>query len=499
MARRLVVSVALLTLLCLAVPAARAISIDNGGRGDRSVTQLQRGTATACRTPLRSVSDAAPEECAPIDGRTISEAQINAYEQSWTHRALSLQRGLDDSAPLAQEQMPHTHNSFNASSYTLGSTSYYPTLTNQDPNQVYSITDQLRMDVRAVEIDLHWWPSPYAATNGRTDTGGKWVTMCHGANDVVTGVHVGCTWDRPFENGLAEVRAWLDANPDQVILLYLENQLTDESGAYNLQAQTIAADLIQKGLGDLVYTPQNGPCENMPLDVSRAKMRSEGHRVLIVGNRGAGGDWCSLVHERGPQPQHWDEGGDPTNYNGDASDPNSDCSKDRAQRLAGQPFRRWYEDSTWLTNMQNGRNEHITAATTALMVRCGVNIVGFDQLTPDDGRLSAFVWSWAANEPKAGAGNCAYQGGDGRFHAGDCKDKHHFACVDASGAWHVTASTGQWDKGAKACAREFAGSRFAVPANGLHNQLIVEARGSASAVWLNYSAASGNWKALLSS
>src|SRR5205814_7011368 len=184
-ARRLVVSVALLALLSLAVPAARAISIDNGGRGDRSVTQLQRGTATACRTPLRSVSDDAPEQCSPIDGRTISEARINAYEQSWTHRALSLQRGLDESVALAEEQMPHTHNSFSASSYTLGSTSYYPTLTNQDPNQVYSITDQLRMDVRAIEIDLHWVPSPYAAANGRTDTGGKWVTMCHGNNDVV--------------------------------------------------------------------------------------------------------------------------------------------------------------------------------------------------------------------------------------------------------------------------------------------------------------------------
>jgi hypothetical protein len=495
-ARRLLASVALLTLSALAVPAAaQAVSIDNGGRADRSVTQLQRGAATACRTPLRSVSGAAPEQCTPIDGRAISEARVDAYEQSWTHRALSLQRGLDQGVALAQAQMPHTHNSFNASSFTVGSTSYYPTLTNQDPNQVYSITDQLRMDVRAIEIDLHWVPSPYAAANGRTDTGGKWVTMCHGNNDTVKGVHVGCTWDRPFEDGLTEVRTWLDANPDQVILLYLENQLTDESGAYNPQAHEIAAGILSDELGSKVYRPPAGQaCADMPLGVSRTDIRNAGAQVLIVGNCGAGGDWGTWVHERGPQPAHWDESGDPTTYGP------SDCARDRAQRLAGAPFRRWYEDSTWLTAMLNGSNSHITPETTAQMVKCGVNIVGFDQLMPDDGRLSAFVWSWAPDEPKAGAGSCAYQGGDGRFRAGNCGDKKHFACIDPAGVWHVTSGTGKWDKVNTKCADEFPGSRFVVPANGLHNQLIAEAKRSPSdEVWLNYSASGGSWTPLLSS
>jgi hypothetical protein len=480
-ARRLLASVALLTLSTLAVPAAaRAASVDNGGRVDRSVQQVQHGVAVGCRTPLREAPDpATPEQCAVIDGRRVSEARMRAYESSWTHRALSLQRGLDQAAPLADEQLPHTHNSFNASSYRLGSTSYYPTLTNQDPNQVYSITDQLRMDVRAIEIDLHWVPSPY----GTPETGGKWVTMCHGNSDVVQGVHVGCTWDRPFQDGLAEVKAWLVAHPHEVILLYLENQLSNDP-----QGHDKAAELIAAGLGDLVYRPPAGKCDDMPLGSSRADMLAGSHQVLIVGNCGTGGAWGTWVHERGPQPQHWDESGDPTNY-GD-----TDCTRDRAQRLAGAPFRRWYEDSTWVTAMLNGSNSHITAATTARMVQCGVNIVGFDQLTPDDGRLSAFVWSWAQNEPAAGAGDCAYQGGDGRFHAGACKDKRHFACVDSAGGWHVTAAAAKWDKSGKLCGSEFPGSRFAAPANGLRNQLIVEAKASpADQVWVNYANVNGAW------
>src|SRR5205823_9218012 len=128
--------------------------------------QFQWRTAAACRTPRRESPDpAAPEACAAIDGRPVSEARMQAYESSWVHRALSLQRGLDEGAPLAEEQLPHTHNSFNASSYRLptdgSAPSYYPTLTNQDPNQAYSVTDQLRMDIRAIEVDVHWVPSPY--------------------------------------------------------------------------------------------------------------------------------------------------------------------------------------------------------------------------------------------------------------------------------------------------------------------------------------------------
>jgi hypothetical protein len=492
-ARRLLASLALAALIAGVAPAIALATVDNGGRVDRTVQQVQWGTAAGCRTPLREAPDpSAPEACAAIDGRPVSETQMKTYESSWVHRALSLQRGLDDAAPLAEEQLPHTHNSFNASSYKLGSTSYYPTLTNQDPNQVYSLTDQLRMDIRAVEIDVHWVPSPY----GNASTGGKWVTMCHGSGMDPTGtgtyVHVGCTWDRPLQDGLAEVATWLHAHPDAFILLYLENQLYSSDAADKTLAHNTAAGIIADKLGDLVYRPPAlppGQCTNMPLGASRAQMRDSAdparpRQVLLVGNCGPGA-WGSWVHERGPL---WDEHGDPSAYDDNA------CKADQQARQTDTSFRRSFEDSTWLANMQNGKNSLTTPATAARMVACGVNIVGLDQLTPTDPRLPALVWSWAQDEPRAGAGDCAYQGPDTRFHAGDCKDKHRFSCVDATGGWHVTSATGQWDKGAKACAREFAGSRFAVPANGYRNQVLATAKGGGDA-WVNYAAVNGNWTA----
>ncbi|MBV9412234.1 MAG: hypothetical protein JO148_11600, partial [Acidimicrobiia bacterium] len=120
------------------------------------------------------------------------------------------------------------------------------------------------------------------------------------------------------------------------------------------------------------------------------------------------------------------------------------------------------------------------------------------QLTPQDPRLAALVWSWAQNEPAAGAGSCAYQGADGRFHAGSCNDTRHFACVDGNGAWHVTSALGRWDMGSTLCSAQYKGSHFGVPPNGLRNQQLIDAKGlSSTPVWLNYANVNGTWTASL--
>jgi len=320
----------------------------------RSLEQFVENAAAWCRTPLRESSDASlPNWCGLFDGREVSEARLASYEHSWVHRALTLQRSLDARAPLWEEQLPHTHNSFNASAYYLprdGSPpSYYPTLTNQDPNQVYSLTDQLRMDIRAIEIDVHWVPSPY----GTPATHGYWPTMCHGDGEDPTAhslyVHVGCTDDRPLQDGLAEVRRWLDRHRDQFVVIYLENQLYPDNGiASSQQAHQVAASIINQQLGSLVYRPTSGkplgPCESMPYDASSAQILAMHKQVLLVGNCGYGA-WNSWVFTRGDA---WNESGDPTHYSF------SDCARDRSGMATHSVFRRWYQDSTWLTAMTGG-------------------------------------------------------------------------------------------------------------------------------------------------
>ena len=475
---------------------------DQDGRAALPCKFAQGSTNQAgadCRTVVHDPNDV---QCSNLDGRDVSAAAMRDYQSSWAHRALTLQRGLDANAPLMEEQIPHTHNTFNTSAYVVPGDSkqpaYYPTLTNQDPNQVYSITDQLNMDVRAIELDFHWQPSPY----GTPDTHGYWVTMCHGDDGVVPGaayVQLGCTDDRPAQSALTEVRSWLDAHPDQFLLIYIENQLDGSPAADQLLAHNTAASLLSKAFatnravngGSLVYKPTNfapNSCATLPYTTSRAQMMATGARVALVGNCGPG-DWSSLVFQRGNK---WNEGGDPASY----SVTGNECTLDRQARANDSQFRREFEDSTFVSAATGSAPRDLMSYdNVAAMVRCGVNIIGMDQLHPQDddpatGRLAALVWSWAVNQPFAGS--CALQGSDGRFRSADCGGALPAACLTGN-VWNVTSVAVAWSDAADECVTEFPGSTFTVPVNGFRNDLLRRAHGGAGSVWLNYAKVAGSW------
>ena len=62
--------------------------------------------------------------------------------------------------------------------------------------------------------------------------------------------------------------------------------------------------------------------------------------------------------------------------------------------------------------------------------------------------------------------------------------------------WRVTSGSGAWEQGRAQCASEYAGYRFAVPANSYQNQKLLAVNGNQS-LWLNYSdkASEGKWEA----
>ena len=279
-----------------------------------------------------------------------------------------------------------------------------------DPNQIYSLRDQLRMDARAIEIDVHWAPS----LEGDPAQLFRAPIMCHGEPIALgTGVvHAGCTIERHLRHGLAEVRAWLDepSNQDEFVLLYLENVLDDDPAAH-----AAATAAIQQHLGDLVARPPAGqPCAPIPLTATRREMLDAGHRVLIVGNCGPGA-WGTWVHERATG-ERWIEG---SSGMGDDYPDYPACEARRANQGYGERLIRHWEDSTWLSTIA-GAAGTVSATEARRMARCGVNLIGFDQLHPDDPRLDAVVWSWAPNEPTDRGSHCAYQGGDARFRSSGC-------------------------------------------------------------------------------
>lgn len=117
------------------------------------------------------------------------------------------------------------------------------------------------------------------------------------------------------------------------------------------------------------------------------------------------------------------------------------------------------------------------------MTDCGVNLFGFDQLLPEDGRIQASLWSWAPDEPRVGAGNCTLQGADGRWVAAPYTDAHPAGCMGATGTWTVTPSPVTFATAPAACAA--VGSNFALPRTGNQNARLHAVAGAAGA-WVQY-------------
>src|SRR5262249_8986916 len=108
---------------------------------------------------LGKFADAVAAECRRVgvpDGlcvlplaHRVTQAARDAYLQSWVHRTAQFQYALGDPLPLRDAQWLGTHNSFNSLSHSF-------TASHADSNQQLSLAQQLDIDVRSIELDLHY-------------------------------------------------------------------------------------------------------------------------------------------------------------------------------------------------------------------------------------------------------------------------------------------------------------------------------------------------------
>jgi hypothetical protein len=354
-----------------------------------------------------------------------------------------------------------THNSFNSVA-EMGAT-----ISTTDPNQLLTLRQQLDLGVRSLELDLHWTISPATGTLA--------PVVCHAFPN-----HFPCTTEKTLGPVLDEISAWLHApaNADQVLFLYFEDHLDNQTG------YDAAASLIKEKFGEVLYAPSAG-CQRLPLGLTRDRILAAGKRVIIVANSpcGSGALWPSLVFN---WEAHLEAGpGHFTDF------PKCGTDFTRAQYESTQV--RYFEDARPSQSMPR-----ITPLLAAGMARCGVDLVGLDQLEANDPRLRALVWSWAKGQPARGT--CAVQ----TVRRGslltpwktlECGQLRRPACRRGT-AWIVAAkAVAEAGAGAECRAR---GASFAVPRTGYEAQLLrkrMQASG-VSAVWLGYVKRRGDWTAL---
>jgi len=420
---------AVLTMAMLIVPAAaQAGELTDGCAGaDPLLSQPCRGVETAATSSARA-------------------AEVAAFERSWAAGALARQSRLGDRLPLADAQWVTTHNSFNSTAQ-MG-----PALAALDANQQLTLVEQLRVGIRSLELDVHWFLD-----------GARGPVVCHG-----TGPDLGCSTEQPLAPILREIRGWLEAHPDEVVLLYLESHLRGEPG------ETAAVQAIDAELGSRVLRPSEGACTALPVgSLTRDAVRRAGKQVVLVSNGcGASGGWRARVFDWSDREEERPVGFQPF--------PACGPHLPGLGRLV-----RYYEDSTFVTRAasygdQATVDDGIDTATARNMTDCGVDLVGFDHIVPSDGRLDAVVWTWGPGEPGALGGDCAVLTG-GRWAARPCAGAvRPAACRAPDGSWSLSPAVSA--SGARAaCAA--GGAAFAVPRTGREGALLRAAAGPAE-TWL---------------
>ncbi len=450
------------------------------------------GFASACR----QIPAASPDFCALLSKERIADDEIAEFEQGWTHRALALQYELGAPLALVDALFPATHNSFNSTNANNPQTP-----SGSDANQRYSSVAQLRMGIRALELDLHWMP--------RADASGFGPTVCHG-----NAFHFGCSYEKGLEAELREIRDWMGENPDQVIVLYLENNMNEpldgpSAALFGREPYAVTAAILQDVFGGLLYTPADHAaflgrafsCSNgHPLEASIESLRQAGRR-LYVHTEGCDAGWAALVFNKEAGNRHT-QGANESQLT--AFSETGMCGGfDRATHRTR--WTRYFEDGT-LLGAATGLSDSDFGSTEEFrgMVRCGVNMPSLDHVTPNDPRLQAFVWSWEPGQPSAStAANCALHTADDRFRAADCDMPKPYACAKVVDTNSVGSRQLSWAMGLPAGAGDAtpvcpAGYRFDVPRNGFENELLRIAKDNAgvSEVWLNYrdSAEEGEWR-----
>jgi hypothetical protein len=453
---------ALFVVVAFATGSAHAQSVDD------SCGSLSPSAATCIG--LDKLADAAAAECRRIGlpaarcalplGHRVGGKISARYRRTWLHRAAAFQYRLAHALPLLRAQWLGTHNSFN-------SVNDSPTISHTDSNQQLSLSQQLDIDVRALELDVHYLPA-------------RGVVVCHGRGP--DEAHFGCTTEPKLSELLPEIASWLHAHPDQVLLLYLEDELGDPAG------YTETVSVLDSVLGGAIYRPSPSEidaskgCASMPLGISRDDIRARGAQVLLVGNCRSG--WSSDVY--GWDDTHVESGSTP------GYKPFPACDSTYGRDVYDSKLVRYYEDSTFVsaaTDPTQTPAEHnadaLTPKRVGWMTRCGVGLFGFDQLLPHDGRLRASIWSWASGEPSADGGRCGLQrASDGRWVTARCAERHRVACRSATGALTLSARAVAYSAARAACSS--GGGSFDLPRTGYENSVLRAAAPAGQGVWLRY-------------
>ncbi|WP_061250027.1 hypothetical protein [Leptospira alstonii] len=395
---------------------------------------------------------------------------IDDFEKSFENKVLSIQRKtqIDMNVEAPRALFYGTHNSYNSNAYNGSSTVYV------NPDQKYSITDQLRLGARYLELEVHW-------TVGKS--GRKELLLCRGDKK-----HLGCNpSNRPLTKGLIEILSWITAleNRNNILLIRIKDNL---DGHYDEAFKT-----IDEYLGPWLYQ-YSSACSTQITDyASMPKSRDmimAGRRILLVSDSCREGDpsWSRYFK------LNFFLTSSPKDFPG-----YPDCKYPRSAYDKTMVY--LYNTAKTMYSAFNGRKDDVfTDEGIQSMLACEVNVFGINQYNSHFAKQA--IWSWDVKNLQPSSGDnkrCAVLWDNGRWHNRNCAEKYRFACKDEkSGTWSVTSGGSSWADGNAQCNSETGGrSKFSAPRSSYENKKLSEAKKSvgAESLWINLTdqMEKGNW------
>ena len=310
-------------------------------------------------------------------------------------------------------------------------------------DQFFSLTDQLLMGVRMIEIDTHW-------VQGRLRVAHCGGLHVEALNKIVEALNVvakilgynlrwdtetvGCDpslssiparYQRTLKDALQEIKSWMDSsdNNEQFLIIYLDDEPDLETWGV---VPIIIRDILDIFEMNEIFTPTDRlRYEQWP---SVSEMLEQGFRVIFVSSTDFGQSMNSLIFPRGEQMCDWFEPG-----LGQMRIVPPQCSyqkqKDNKFFYQGSLIRTpsceiqygplncdfvWKSENKPILEESDLRN----------VLNCGLNAPSPDLLTPS--RSEAAVWTWAPDYPLLNVSGCLsctfISASDGRWRNGCCEE-----------------------------------------------------------------------------
>ncbi|OWZ23911.1 hypothetical protein PHMEG_0001136 [Phytophthora megakarya] len=406
-----------------------------------------------------------------------------AAVSSWLNQTLAYQRNLAFSGKLCYAQIPSTHNSaitladgygnrdqlFNANLNSAKSYSYLKT-----NNHVLSLTDQLDIGMRWIEIDTHYFLDDFHtghcgnlgsnsiqtffdAFDSQLSKYGTilWGPELLGCFPSVSGIKT--TDEVTTRSSMQEVMDWLESNPTEFVAIYMDTG----SDISRLNKYDDLSTLLTDVFGDLIV-PQS-VLKSLASDSwtggSIDAFIEAGYRVLLLANDDTGLAYSLYDFCGGHEVLT-------TAYIDTL--PDSSRKIDGMEIYGNDYFLRSYQAELRYISLSDGAafteefETFLNSSNVGNFVRWNMNLVATDMV--DGAKMNAQAWSWEENEPSTTAsGAYVLMNTSGRWVVSTSTIKTYKACWSSSNlTWSIIAY-------ADSCA---SGYTYSAPADAYQNYLL---------------------------